>query len=108
MNPFLAKNQTEREYEAPTADELDFGQRRITVNFMAGEYKIERGAGMERETVESGLVAPEVTSDSRADRASRKAWINELIERVRRVAQDERLSFAASQGFSSIESADYR
>lgn len=108
MNPFAAKNQTEREYQAPSTSELDFSQRRIAVSFSAGEYKVQRGAGMERETVESGPVAPEVTSDSREDRVSRKAWMNELIERVRRIAQSEKLSFAVSQGFSAIESADYR
>lgn len=108
MNLF-AKDQPRIEYEAPAAADEAFGQRRIAINFNAGEYKIERGAGMKRETVESGPVCPEAQgNDSREARAIRKTWLQEKIESVREIAETEKLSFSAGQGFSSLANADYR
>ena len=40
--------------------------------------------------------------------AKRGEWMAELIERERKIAQDEALDFSVSQGFSVLESADYR
>lgn len=110
MNPFAAKNQPKREYQAPDAAAANYNGRKIAIQFYPSEYWIVRGPKMTQEIVEEGPICPEVSSDdnSREARKVRKAWINELIERVRQIAIDEKLAFSAGQGFSSLAYADYR
>ncbi len=112
MNPFLAKNQPKQEYTPLTDAAQEYNRRRIAIDFRPNTYEVYRDSAMhpERNIVESGLICPEVASDdcSRAARKIRGDWINDLIERIRKIAIDEKLAFSVAQGFSSIVYADYR
>lgn len=93
MKSLLAKNNPLDTYEPRSQEEETRAQQIISLSFWAGEYKITRGAGRDRQVVETGRVAPEVAGDGREARAVRKTWIAELDERVRAIAEAEGLCY---------------